>query len=203
MWSGIVKIIIHIYSNPLFLNWLTLLIAIITLVIVFFQTIYTKGALKEAQKSIKIATTSRQLELLPRIDYIIFVRTYLENWIEELNKVAEDLKNNNEDGIKKRAQRKVRAKGLLDEYFYKEMPNWLSVIYSTGVQYYYNSSCLYEYLWDDKKKQISNSEHYLERFDESIYYLNSLLKYIINEIPDVFLNCPASKNLNDFISNNK
>ena len=78
----------QIFNNPLLLNWLTLLVTIIALVIVFFQTIYTKRALREAQKSIKIATVSRQLEILSRSDYVIFVQTYLKNWRGELENIV-------------------------------------------------------------------------------------------------------------------
>ncbi|MCK5320930.1 hypothetical protein KAJ61_06110 [Candidatus Parcubacteria bacterium] len=198
MWIEIIKIISQVYSNPLSLNWLTLLITIIALVIVFFQTVYTKSALKEAQKSIELATVSRQLEVLPRSDYIIFVQTYLKRWRDELEYIVKYLEEKNDKEIKKISQKDIKAKGLLDYYFYKKMPGWLAVIYSTGVQYYYNSSCLYKYLYDTEKKE-SNGEDYLDRFKESIYYLKILSNYIDNEVPEVFLNCPASKNLNDFI----
>jgi hypothetical protein len=159
---------------------------------------YTKKSLYAAQNSIELTKTSRQIEHLPRMNFIIHVTFFLGKWNDELKMIIKYLKDGNTKEIIKISNRDiVKPDGLIDEYLFEKMPNWLSVIYESGAQYYYNSSCLYKNLWSEERKKI-NSEDPLDRFQESSYYIEVLLKYVKDEMPEVFLNCPASLNTNDF-----
>lgn len=185
-------------NNALLLNWITLIIAIITLIIVSFQTFYTKMALKEAQKSIELTKTVRQLEILPRLHFIIHVELYLNKWNNELKEVIKFYNEKNIEKIIEISKKSITQSGLLDKYLYEKMPQWLAVIYESGAQYYYNSSCLYKYLWDEKDCKLTNFNDAFDRFKESSYYLEVLLQYIKDEVPKVFLNTPDSINTRDF-----
>ncbi|PKL36344.1 hypothetical protein CVV38_00330 [Candidatus Peregrinibacteria bacterium HGW-Peregrinibacteria-1] len=177
---------------------LALVLNFITLIIVGFQTFYTKKSLEAAKNSIELTKTLNQLEQLPDMHHVIHVTIYLERWNKELKEVIKTLKDNNKEKIIEISKRKsVEAKGLIQKWSFEKMPNWLSIIYASGAQYYYNSSGAYKYLWDEKSSKIDPYE-YLSRFEESSYYLDILLKYIDDQVPEVFLNCPASLYTSDF-----
>ncbi|MFZ2969625.1 MAG: hypothetical protein WA063_00605, partial [Minisyncoccia bacterium] len=115
----------------------------------------------------------------------------------ELKIIIKYLKENNTSEIIEISKKDaVKSGGLIDKDLYEKMPKWLSVIYKSGVQYYYDSSCRYKHLWNEKDKKIVSKD--LAIFQESSRCLEVLLKYIKDEVPEVFLNCPASKNINDF-----
>ena len=181
---------------------LALVLNLITLIIVIFQTIYTKKSLEAATSSIELTKISKQLEKLPDMHHVIHVTIFLEQWSDELQEVIKNMKENNIKEIIEISNKKnIKPEGLIRKWFFEKMPNWLSVIYASGAQYYYNSSCLYEYLWDEKNKKI-RTDIYLDRLVESLYYLKILLKYINDEVPEVFLNCPASLNTSRFFEKN-
>ncbi|MFA5360132.1 MAG: hypothetical protein WC349_04215 [Patescibacteria group bacterium] len=188
-----------ILNNTLLLNWITLMVTILTLIIVFFQTIYTKKTLEKTQKSIELYKISKQLEILPRVNFIIEVTMFLNKWNDELQEIIKLINENDIDKIIDFSKRKqVKSEGLIDKYLYEKMPQWLAVIYETGAQYYYNSSCMYKHLWDEKNNKLFNTKLYLDRLKESSYFLEVLLQYVKDEVPEVFLNAPAKLNTNDF-----
>jgi len=192
-------IIMQELNNLDLLSFITLLITIITLALVFIQTFYAKKALLKARRSIELSTMSKQLEMLSRSNYIIQVRISLTRWREELEKVLKYLKENNNNEIKKISNRKtIKKEGLLDEWLYYKMPEWLAIVYGSGVQYYYNSSYSYKYLWNKKENKISSPKDYVIRFKESIYFLKKLLEFLDYMLPEFYLNCPASLNTNEF-----
>lgn len=176
---------------------LGLLLNFITLIVVCAQTIFTRKALKVAINSVELAKTSRQVEMLPKMNFIIHVQYYLKKWSDEIEDVLKCSKSDNKDrmiDIFKKAP--DSSSGLIDKWLFEKMPNWLSVIYETGAQYYYNSSCLFRHLRGKEEEKISHN--FLKRFEESLNSLKILSKYIKDEIPEIFLNAPASLNTNDF-----
>lgn len=187
-----------VLNNAFLLNWITLLIAIITLIIVLLQTSYTKKALAEAQKSIELTKISKQIEILPRLNFIIDVEMFLSKWNNDIKEIINLIKKKDVEKIIDFSKKSITRQGLIDKYLYEKMPAWLAVIYETGAQYYYNSSCLYKYLWDEENRKLRNPDDYLLRFEESAYYLETLLQYIKDEVPEVFLNAPASLSTRDF-----
>lgn len=170
---------------------LALILNFITLIIVAVQTYYTKNSLNVALSSIILSKTSRQIYQLPRINFIIHVTNTLNRWNEELKMIIKYIEENKTSEIIELSKRDtIMPKGLIDEYLYEKMPTWLSVIYESGAQYYYNSSCLNNDLWNEEKKIIKKD--YLNRFKESSDSLELLLKFIKDDVPEVFLNCPSS-----------
>jgi len=185
---------------------ITLIINIVVLAIVGFQTYYTKKSFNSTKESLKVAKESielsriyRQLEQLPEKNAVIHVKNCLERWNDEIKQTIKYLEDEDKEKIIKLSEKKlIVKKELLDYYSYTEMKKWLAIIYATGVQYYYTSSCNYPYLYNKETEKIEY-EHYLQRFKESNYYLEILLKYIDEQIPKVFLKCPAKYNTVDFL----
>lgn len=175
---------------------LTLIIGIITLVVVCFQTYFTKKSMNAAVDSIKLTKEYKQLDLLPKMNFILSVRARLETWQGNLAEIINYFENNNIEKINKIKDKKmVDAKGLVEKHIYENgnFPDWLSNVWLSGAQYYYDSVCLYGYI------NSENYKEYVDRFNDSHNSIKLLLEYINDKIPDVFLNTPASKSDNDFI----
>ena len=175
-----------------------LLLALLTFMAALVQTSYANKSLKAAQDSLEIYKVSRQLEQLPKMEYIITVNIRLAEWKKELEELIGYIECNNLDKIIEFSKKSIKRQSLIDKWDYENMPKWLSIIYLSGAQYYYNSSCLYEYL-EKSNETKTGLINLLDRFKESVCCLGILLGYIQGEVPKVFLECPASLSARDFM----
>lgn len=118
----------------------------------------------------------------------------LFEWIKEIQSIR-DLINKNDSNKLKKMERFIDCKWILNEHFYKNMPDRLATIYESWAQYYYNSSCLFWSVYDENNWI---TDYYDSRFKESIFYIEQLRKIIKDEVLDVILNTPASINIEKF-----
>jgi hypothetical protein len=180
---------------------------IITLLVVIYQTSLTRNSLKIANQAIEIGKEIRQLEMLPRADFVIRVRHDLEAWNEHLSKAAKlleiNIKEKNEQLYKEISQIAPNSpSGLIDRYMFENAPNWLSEIWITGARYYYSSTVNLYGLWDYELDKPNRRDYQaiIERCQESSFYIQRLLAYVDEIVPDVYLNCPASLSDEKFLT---
>jgi hypothetical protein len=182
-------------ENSFVLAVIALLLNVITLGIVIYQTVLNRKSLEAANESIKLTKTSRQLEILPRAYFVIEVQIRIEYWQENLTKMIKWLKSGKPEDIKQlNGLAPKTPEGMVEKYLYDKMPDWLAEIWMTGAQYYYDSTASLRLIKDG-----NNNEIYIQNCQDSLVRLKQLLTYIKDEIPDVFLQRPASIRDRDFL----
>lgn len=188
--------------TALFLNF-------VALIIVTIQTIYTRRSLNAARKSIEATRKARELEILPRANFIIKVQTDLERWkkdlLETTGALEKAIRDKDSDLFREIANRSITsAKGLVDRYMYEKSPQWLSVIWVTGAQYYYDAKAPQRDLWNTETDEpnFSFGPDMISRFKESTAQIVKLISYINDIVPKVYLESPASLSDEDFLTNN-
>ncbi len=189
-------------------NWKDLII-FITFIALFFQ-------LRSNQKSIKLSMEGneltkkvlkkdiqiREIELMPKTHFIIQSQVMLEWYIKDINEIAsilEKIKKNpdNSDLIDKISKFHRDKEWLLIKH--ENKPVWIDEIELSATQYYYNLiSCMKSFKTWNSEFNKSFSEDMIIRANDSNYYINKLLDYIKDLVPDVILNCPASVRDSDF-----
>ena len=183
-----------------------LVVNTIALIVVIFQTIFTKRSLNITKQSIDDAKTQRQLENLPKFTWIIEVQVQLEHWKKDLQERLELLQKGinekNNETIQKASNTKItQPKDLsLNKFLYDNMPTWLRELWMSGAQYYYDAitplSCAYK----DGEPNYDYSQSWIdERGKDSLYALSKLLEYLKDMVPPVILNTPASLSDKDFL----
>lgn len=115
------------------LSFGALLLNLITLGIVLWQTSITRSALLIADESNIRDIKTRQLETLPRANLIIYVQMKQDQWVDKIEKVKEQievaLKDENPDAIKEISEIGLKApKGLVDRFIYEKSTGWLAEI---------------------------------------------------------------------------
>jgi hypothetical protein len=177
------------------------------LVVVTVQTIFTRNALNAARTSIESGRKARQLEILPRANFIISVQNDLSSWEKELSNSAEQLRNasQREDPalFKKIASEGLQSpNGLINRYMFDHSPNWLAVLWVTSAQYYYIAKGAQTYLWKDQTNEanFSYAQMMLSRFSDSIEGIRRSSAYISDTVPNFYLESPASLNDEDFLT---
>jgi hypothetical protein len=122
-----------------------LLVNIIALIVVIYQTIIVKRTLIITGKSIDDAKTQRQLEILPKFTWVIEVQVQLEHWKNDLqkrkDKLQKGLNEKNAEIVKDASDTRIKSlKDLsLNKFLYDNMPSWLRELWMSGAQYYYNA----------------------------------------------------------------
>ncbi|WP_372999765.1 hypothetical protein [Lutispora sp.] len=178
---------------------IALTLNLITLIIVIYQTNLTRKSVNIANESIDRDRKVRQLEMLPRANFIIHVGLRIDQWLDEIEQVREDLslacKDENAIALREIAKRGLHSpKGLVDSSFYEKSPDWLAEIYMSAARFYYPCiGPLYE-LWDEEinKANFFICKSIIERCAETEVHLLKLRSYLINLIPDSYLEAPAS-----------
>ena len=176
-----------------------LLLNVVALGFVGYQTYLSRKSLDAAKQVIDDARRSRALEILPRANWVIEVHWRLERWRTDLEQVNESLTT----ALKKRdgtILQEVAAGGLespeslVPRFVYEHAPDWLVTILMTGVQYYYDCRAPTISLWDAEKKQpdYGLAEMLLGRCGGCVEALSTLLGYIDDMVPATYLNSPAS-----------
>ena len=188
------------------LTMIGLVVAIVALGVVTYQTYLTRKSVTAALSSIELSMKTMQIEMLPKAGWAIEVRVKLQMWIDDLKKVTELSKTAlaKQDAIlmKRVCNAGIRSpQGLVRKYLYEHVPNWLSIILITGAQYYYDAKANQRYLWREEENTpwYDFIPSFVERCEDSLRGLNELLTFLDNMIPDVYLNSPASLKDRDFL----
>lgn len=194
------------------LDIITIITSISTLVALGF-TIYqsnlTKKALLETKKSIEQDKINRQLTLLPKEGWIIQVRVELEHWQKELEEKSIKLKNalikNDTSILTELSNARIKKPDdlSLSKFQYDKMPAWLSEIWLSGAQYYYDAiaSTSSPYINTNEQGKTTLIKMLSDRCDKNSSAIKELIGYISDMIPEVILETPASVNNSEFFKN--
>lgn len=188
-----------------FINQLTLwdlvssALAVISWILAIWALIYARKSADYSRMSLEQIITSRQLEQLKDINLIIHVQVAINSWKEEILEIAKHIEIWDISWLEKEAilTRREWSRRLMEKYLYERMPIWLSSIYESGAQYYYDGKCILLIPANDLIDYWSNSNELFDIYG-IVDSLDELLWYIKNEIPEVFLNTPASIGINEF-----
>lgn len=199
-------------------EWLTLLaiaLNLITLGVVISQTRIAKKSYDMSAESFKKDKQIREISLLPKMYFVIHVQIEFDKWIKTLNEIKTELeivaRDGSEQALKQIAEKGPKScEGLVERFMYEKSPNWLAELYMSGAKHYYNSMTNLKSLWNDKTEkgnlfminQYDVAESLIDRFKESIYFLEELKRYINDAIPDVILLTPDSISDDRFLSKN-
>jgi hypothetical protein len=193
------------------MNIITIATSVATLIALGF-TIYqarlTRETLIETRKSIDQEKVNRQISLLPKFDWIIQVEVELKQWQEDLETRSQKLKDafENKDSsiLEELSKTKTRSPSdlRLSRYQYENMPDWLSQLWLSGAQYYFDAMASMQFLYKDNKGEFSLAEMLSQRCDRSGYSIAELRGYIAGMVPDVILETPASTRNSEFFRDN-
>jgi hypothetical protein len=183
-----------------------LIINTLALVFVVYQTWLAKKSFEAAKYSISREHMRRQLETLPKFNFVIQVEMDLTRWADDLNKKRKklELSLKRKDGniLKELSNTETRTpKDIgLNKFPYENMPAYLRELWMSGVQYYFNAMVVMQCLWKEGDgPQFSLAEDLKYRCIESEDAIADLLGYLSNIVPPVILNTPASLSDNDFL----
>lgn len=189
------------------INIITVATSIATLLALGF-TIYqaklSKQALLETKKSIDQEKVNRQIALLPKVEWIIEVDVQLKIWQEtseeNYKKLTGALADKNGEALKELSNKCIRKPSdlKLSKYQYEKMPEWLSQLWLSGAQYYYEGLGSMESLYKDGKPNYGLADMLVRNCAESSYALEQLRTYISDMVPQVILDTPASINSGEF-----
>ena len=184
-----------------------LLINTIALIVVICQTHFTKKSAILTKKNIDDAKIQRQLEVLPKLSWVIQVRVDLESWEKDLQKRINALQQsiNREDSqmLKKGSDTKIKSpKDLaLHKYSYSNMPSWLRELRVSGAQYYYDAIAPLDAVYKNGNPDYNYIQSWInERGKDSLNAISKLLEYVEDMVPNVILNTPASISNESFLS---
>ena len=186
------------------INVATSLATLVALGFTVYQARLSEKALLETRKSIEQEKINRQLSLLPKHEWIIQVNTELRIWQETLEKnsgkLTEAINNKDESILKDLSQLRIKKPSDLNLSInqYKEMPSWLSQIWISGAQCYYQGLGSMLYLHKGGKPDYILAELLITNCNEMSSSLATLREYISDMIPEVILNTPASINSREF-----
>lgn len=176
-----------------------LLVNIVILGIIVYQTIISRKSLDATKQSIEDAKIERQLEVLPECIWIIAVQVELESWKKDLDEKRQQLElalvQKDENTLKELAGKHIKSpKDLgLRRFQYNNMPSWLSRIWMSGAQYYFDAVAPVQCLrTEEGEVRFSLAERVKDRCVESSEAIVTLIKYIQDMVPPVMLNTPAS-----------
>ncbi|HOP08465.1 MAG TPA: hypothetical protein PLF13_14425 [candidate division Zixibacteria bacterium] len=184
---------------------LALILNLGALIVVAIQTHLTGKALRSATISTTLSIKTMQVNMLPSAGWLIDITCKFNSWIKNLNDTINICRNieltKDANHLEKLANdSSIYCTGLLHSQFRKHAPLWLINIGIAGAQYYYNAKSLQTCLWLPSKN-TPNFElipPFIQRCEDSIYWLNELLTFLDDVIPKAYLNAPASINEDRF-----
>ncbi len=189
------------------INIITIVTSITTLLALGF-TIYqarlSKLALLETKKSIDQEKVNRQISLLPKVEWIIEVDVQLKMWQEKseenYKKPTKALTEKDDKILKELSNKHIKKPSDLglSKYQYEKMPEWLSQLWLSGAQYYYEGLGSMESIHKDGKPNYGLAEMLVQNCAESSYALAQLRTYISDMVPQVILDTPARINSGEF-----
>jgi len=179
----------------------------VALCIIAYQTFLNRKSLILANQSIDEDRKTRQIEMLPRAHYVFDIQYHLKRWREEIDKSVEDIeraRKKKDIKIMKRLSNKPiqSPKGLIRKSFYEKAPVWLSEIYLSGAQYYYDFHAPMRSLWSEKENKPlwELAPGLIDRGRENAKHITNLLSYIDQIVPDSYAQTPASIKDSDFLT---
>jgi len=183
---------------------ITSLATLLALGFTIYQARLTRDTLLETKKSIDQEKVNRQISLLPKFEWIIEVEVELKHWQEDLEKRSKKLEEaftKKDHGIlEELSKTKTRNPSdlRLSKYQYEKMPDWLSQLWLSGAQYYYDAMASMQFLHKDGKGEFGLAEMLYQRCDNSSHSIVKLRGYISGMIPEVILETPASTRSGEF-----
>jgi len=187
------------------LTIIALFINTLALLVVIYQTRLTKSSLLATKESVDDAKRKRQLEILPKFNWVIQVKVDLEGWRENLQKAQRQLQNavkeKDQNIFKVLAASKLKGpKDLgLNRFAYDNMPSWLREIWMAGAQYYYDAMSSLPYVWRKDEPDYNFANSWIEKKGTALQSISTLLGLLEDMIPTVMLNAPASLSDEDFL----
>jgi len=194
-------------------------VSVIALVVVSYQTYVTRKALDLTRESLALtrdsldaaktsmdATTrstdlairTMQIEMLPSANWVIQVQVALERWSRDLESVIETASAAERQRDSERLHALARAglrtpKGLVRRFAAEHTPGWLSTIWLTGAQYYYDAKAPQTGLWKeaDNEPWFEFVPDFIVRCKDSLNGIQQLLQMIDDVVPAAYLHSPA------------
>ena len=204
-------------TNGEIVGLVALILNIITLFIVIYQTRLSRKSFQISEISFKENNKVREMSIVPKMHFVIHVKIQIEKWIENIKNIREEMelavKDNNDKALKQISKRGLKScKGLVDKFYYEKSPDWLAEIYMASAKYYYSAYAPISNLWDEKENKgrlyalVKNSEYsetLIDRCNETEMQLTKLLGYINNVIPNVLMEVPESISDDKYLNDNK
>ncbi len=184
----------------------TLLLNVVVLAIVFWQTLLTRRSAKIAERAFLADRQIRELSDLPKSGYLFPAIMCLRRWRDHMQQLIDErdsLLTRIEQGDHTLAKEHgvQEPAGLVDSYLYEQAPEWLRVLAVTGAQYYYNCTCLLA-RWSGTGPLISSDlflTGVIPRAREGATRITEMLTYLEHRLPDWYANSPASLSDRDFL----
>lgn len=185
---------------------------IITLVVVYTQTKIAKKSFDISAESYNKDKQIKEITLLPKMHFLIHTKIRFDKWIMTLTQIKNELEvfaqDGNDQALKQISEESPECNGLVDRYMYENSPDWLAQLYMSGAKHYFNSMSCLKGLWDIRAgkgnlymiKHDDGVEDLIDRFNESIGFVEKLNEYIKDAIPDVILSTPESISDESFLS---
>lgn len=184
-----------------------LILNIVALCVVAYQTYLNRRSMLLAKESIDENRKSRQIEMLPRAGFVFVAQYHLKKWRKELDELKKEiekaLRSRDDESIKLISERAIKTpRGLISKSFYLNAPKWLVEILLAGAQYYYDCQIPMRDLWikGDQKPFWGLAEELVKHFTYSSIRLSELLIYIEQVVPEAYAKAPASLSDRDFLS---
>ncbi len=175
---------------------IALVLNIITLLFVVYQTMVTRGAFDLAKASFDEDKKIREFTLLPKANFIIHVDMKIDNWINELkslNDIIEvALKDENIESLIFEAEKyNSSPSGMVEKFYYENSPDWLAEIYITAAKHCYYVTGPFSHIKDHNLAEAIAVD-VQGRIQESLNRIGELKRYISDIVPESYLSAPAS-----------
>ncbi len=174
----------------------------VALAVVAWQTWLTRRSVTLSQQTLQIAQNVSEINDLPESSSIIWVQTFLERWVKELNEIIRD-----EDQIRNEILSGNRGtgkkygldtpKGIVTKPLYDNLPTWLQVIVMAAAQYYYHGKS-YAYLLSGNSLSeykpdfiLGLSPEIIETCKYTAGEIRKMQDLIRDKVPEWYLNSPA------------
>lgn len=184
-----------------------LILNFIALCVIAYQTVLNRRSLDLAKHSIDEDRKIRQIEMLPRAQFIFEVQYHLKKYQKDIEKTTSELvkaSNSRDEEILKDISLKAlnSPKGLVEKFSYEKGPTWLSEIWLAGAQYYYDFYAPLSSLWSERESRPSweLASSLVDRGKENSYHIKILLTYVDQTVPESYANAPASISNSKFLS---
>ena len=181
------------------ISLIALVVALAALCISVYQAFVGQRSLEPSRRAIKHSLRSTHLTLLPKANFVIYLRTKLEKWIKHLEHATQQMHRAaaTEDphllvALSEGAPQS--AQDIIDRPMYELSPEWLRVLLTCGAQHYYAAVCNFHPLseFQDADSGFGFTSDLIQRCGKSHFYLKELLSYVDELVPEAYLQCPAS-----------
>jgi len=151
------------------------------------------------RRSIQTSERVKQISDLPKVNWVIHLRYYIEKWKADLEQIIADeryIRAQVQKGDSKLGKKYGldTPKGLIIKPTYEGLPDWMQVILMTAAQYYYNCKGLASYLSSNQEPQstLRLLPDVIDQAKIGVSRMTELLSYIDDMAPQWYLDSPAS-----------